>query len=139
MSNFQFKTYESARIQERKSEKAKKAPPPGAELAEPSSTYRIFSRLFCNYVMPNRPLPKDIGIEQSAKSGEEAAIKDVIRKELITLATVANDKEKIDAGKKIDEEIEKMTDIIFAEIMKRKMIGDKKPKKSKGKKRSRSY
>ena len=140
MSNFQFKTYESARIQERKSEKAKKAPPPGAELAEPSSTYRIFSRLFCNYVMPNRPLPKDIGIEQSVKSGEEVAIKDSIRKELITqtettrVNLLAKASDKIDMGKKIDEEIEKMVDIIFAEVMKRKMTGEKNPKKSKSKK-----
>ena len=145
MSNFQFKTYESARIQERKSEKPKKAPPPGAELAEPSSTYRIFSRLFCNYVMPNRPLPKDIGIEQSAKSGEESELKDSIRKELITqtettrvnlLAKAANviDSDKIDMGKKIDEEIDKTVDIIFAEVMKRKTTGEKKPKKSKSKK-----
>ena len=150
MSNFQFKTYESARIQERKTEKAKKAPPPGSELAEPSSTYRIFSRLFCNYVMPNRPLPKDIGIEQSAKSGEEAAIKDSIRKELITqtetqrvklLSKDANeidaneiDANEIDMGKKIDEEIEKTVDIIFAEVIKRKTTGEKKPTKRKSKK-----
>ena len=140
MSNFQFKTYESARIQERKSEKSKKAPPPGSELAEPSSTYRIFSRLFCNYVMPNRPLPKDIGIEQSTKSGEEAAIKDSIRKELITqtettrVNLLAKASDKIDMGKKIDEEIDKTVDIIFAEVMKRKTTGDKKPTKSKSKK-----
>jgi hypothetical protein len=137
MSNFQFKTYESARIQERKSEKSKKAPPPGAELAEPSSTYRIFSRLFCNYVMPNRPLPKDVGLEQSAKSND---IKEAIRKELITqtetqrvnlLAKAANE---IDMSKKIDEEINKTVDIIFTEVIKRKTTGDKKPTKSKSKK-----
>ena len=142
MSNFQFKTYESARIQERKPEKSKKAPPAGSELAEPSSTYRIFSRLFCNYVMPNRPLPKDIGIEQSVKSGEEKDIKDVIRKELITqtetqrVNTLAKAPNEIDMGKKIDEDIDKMVDIIFTEVMKRKTSGDKKPKKSKGTKDS---
>ena len=68
MSNFQFKTYEAARHEERKSEKPKKAKSPGADdLKEPSSTYRIFSRLFCNYVMPNRPMPRNIRLEASAK------------------------------------------------------------------------
>ena len=130
MSNFQFKTYESARIQERKSEKSKKAPPPGSELAEPSSTYRIFSRLFCNYVMPNRPLPKDVGIEQSVKSAEEIAIKDAIRKELITRTeTIRLQEDDEDMDKKIDDEIEKMVDIIFAEVVK----GEKKRKSKKDK------
>jgi hypothetical protein len=124
MSNFQFKTYESARIQERKSEKSKKAPPPGSELAEPSSTYRIFSRLFCNYVMPNRPLPNDVGIEQSVKSDEEIAIKEAIRNELITqtettrVKLLEEDADETDMSKKIDEEIEKMVDIIFAQVIK---------------------
>jgi hypothetical protein len=63
MSNFQFKMYEDARIKERKTEekprKAKAAPSGGVnELYQDSnSTYRIFSRLFCNFVMPGRPLP----------------------------------------------------------------------------------
>jgi hypothetical protein len=77
MSNFQFKTYESARHEERKSEKPKKAKSPGADdLKEPSSTYRIFSRLFCNYVMPNRPMPKNIRLEASAKEAAKEAAKD---------------------------------------------------------------
>jgi hypothetical protein len=63
MSNFQFKIYESARHEERKSEKPKKQNK-GDELKEMSSTYRIFSRLFCNFVFPNRPMPKDIGLEE---------------------------------------------------------------------------
>ena len=58
MSNYQFKIYEAARIKERKSEKPKKNKP-GSDLEDHNSTYKIFSRLFCNYVMPNRPLPND--------------------------------------------------------------------------------
>jgi hypothetical protein len=74
MSNFQFKTYEAARHEERKSEKPKKPKSPGADdLKEPSSTYRIFSRLFCNYVMPNRPMPKNIRLEASAKEDAKDA------------------------------------------------------------------
>jgi len=76
MSNFQFEKYESARVNERKTEEAnkkksgKKKPINDNELfKEPTSTYRIFSRQFCNFVMPNeigRPLPdmkEDIDIE----------------------------------------------------------------------------
>jgi hypothetical protein len=70
MSNFQFKIYESARHEERKTEKPKKAPGPDDLFKDSSSTYRIFSRLYCNYVMPERPTPKDIKIEQIAKGWE---------------------------------------------------------------------
>ena len=67
MSDYQFSIYESTRAQERKQEKnnAKKrmkATNAGGVYADDtSSTYRIFSRLFCNYVMPetlDRPLPR---------------------------------------------------------------------------------
>ena len=70
MSNFQFKIYESARHEERKSEKPKKQNK-GDELKEMSSTYRIFSRLFCNFVFPNRPMPKEIRLEISGLKEEK--------------------------------------------------------------------
>ena len=58
MSDFQFKIYESARKDERKLEKQSKKPQNLDELyKEATSTYRIFSRLYCNFVMNNRPLP----------------------------------------------------------------------------------
>jgi hypothetical protein len=58
MSDFQFKIYESARKEERKMEKQSKKPQNLDELyKEATSTYRIFSRLYCNFVMNNRPLP----------------------------------------------------------------------------------
>ena len=74
MSNFQFKIYENARIQERKTEKPSKKQSSGVnELYKDStSTYRIFSRLFCNFVMPDRPIPK----EDKAKSEESKMIED---------------------------------------------------------------
>ena len=62
MSDYQFEIYERARIQERKLEKNSKKN--RDDTKESSSTYRIFSRLFCNYVMPEaigRPLPNDSG------------------------------------------------------------------------------
>jgi hypothetical protein len=63
MSNYQFKIYEEAREEERKMEKPKKkgaAPQLDRDgiFIEPTSTYRIFSRLFCNFVAPNRPVPQ---------------------------------------------------------------------------------
>jgi hypothetical protein len=65
MSDYQFKIYEGARKEERLTEKPKRAPGPDDLFKESSSTYRIFSRLFCNFVMPERPTPKTIKIEKS--------------------------------------------------------------------------
>lgn len=62
MSDFQFKIYESARKEERKIEKESKKPKKGGDddvYKEPVSTYRIFSRLYCNFVMNERPKPSD--------------------------------------------------------------------------------
>lgn len=67
MSDYQFGVYEAARQAERKQEKsqAKKArrAAVGKDLYEnSSSTYRIFSRAFCNFVFPpemKRPMPKE--------------------------------------------------------------------------------
>lgn len=65
MSDFQFGVYEEARVQERKIElnnARKRKKRQGNELYEDTvSTYRIFSRAFCNYVFPRpdikRPMP----------------------------------------------------------------------------------
>ena len=66
MSDVQFKAYEAARKEERKLEKKK--PKNAAEDAgEQSSTYRIFSRLACNFVIPDRPIP----IRAKKNDGEE--------------------------------------------------------------------
>ena len=66
MSDFQFSIYEEARVQERKIEKnnAKKRKQKGSEIYDDAvSTYRIFSRAFCNFVFPRpditRPLPRE--------------------------------------------------------------------------------
>lgn len=65
MSDFQFGVYEEARKQERKLEKRnaqKRKKAGGKDIYEETvSTYRIFSRAFCNFVFPKeeikRPLP----------------------------------------------------------------------------------
>jgi len=74
MSDYQLGLYETARAPERKEESKKRKPTKSKTVEglfdEPSSTYRIFSRLFCNFVMPlppGRPLPSDNRIEDSYK------------------------------------------------------------------------
>jgi len=63
MSDFQFGVYEEARVQERKLElnNARRRKKGANNDDETVSTYRIFSRAFCNYVFPRpdikRPMP----------------------------------------------------------------------------------
>jgi len=72
MSNYQFKIYEKARQEERKREKSAKRNnqvklDANGLYKEPTSTYRIFSRLYCNFVMPmppGRPLPAKFAIKE---------------------------------------------------------------------------
>ena len=61
MSDKQLGVYEEARKEERKLEKQRKKPK-GGEDDKSTSTYRIFSRAFCNFVFPTsigRPMPND--------------------------------------------------------------------------------
>ena len=61
MSNHQFNIYENARAAERKEELNRHRNRKNDLFEDSSSTYRIFSRLYCNFVMPEpdikRPLP----------------------------------------------------------------------------------
>ena len=71
MSDFQFDIYEKARKEERKTESSKRRSNANAnaiDFEEKPSTYRIFSRLFCNFVIENRPLPER---QKYKKEGEE--------------------------------------------------------------------
>jgi len=75
MSPFQFGIYEEARSSERKLEmnnakkKAKKKGKENDIYDDTSSTYRIFSRLFCNFVFPRpmitRPMPSGDTLENT--------------------------------------------------------------------------
>ena len=71
MSDTQFKIYESARVEERKTEKNKLLNKLNENYKEnyeeKSSSYRIFSRLFCNFIIPDRPIP----IKMKKKDGEK--------------------------------------------------------------------
>ena len=62
MSDYQFGLYEDERAIERKQEGSSKIPKKGGVYKEATSTYRIFSRAFCNFVFPAkiaRPKPSD--------------------------------------------------------------------------------
>ena len=89
MSDHQFKLYGEVRAIERKREKeTAKRRKKGAEDDELSSTYRIFSRLFCNFVFPDgieRPLPNDKkDLANNVASGiTEAAVDNVAAIELV--------------------------------------------------------
>jgi hypothetical protein len=71
MSDYQFVVYELARAAERKQEsnnkKKKGTVDENGIYKEPASTYRIFSRLYCNFVMPRPP-----GRPVPLKKGEES-------------------------------------------------------------------
>ena len=82
MSDFQFGQYQEARIQERKLEKNNKSKKGKNKLqkdeiySDSVSTYRIFSRAFCNFVFPKpdikRPMPnKDDSIESAIGAVED--------------------------------------------------------------------
>mgnify|MGYP001296600370 CR=1 FL=1 len=84
MSDYQFAVYESARIQERKQERnnKKKAKKGSNDIYEnTSSTYRIFSRAFCNFVFPktiSRPFPKESDTIESAVTVAESKNEDLL-------------------------------------------------------------
>jgi chemotaxis protein histidine kinase CheA len=78
MSDYQFHIYENYRQEERKMEKPNKKTSEAINadglFKEPSSTYRIFSRLACNFVMPSppgRPTPSQYKITTKIGDGEE--------------------------------------------------------------------
>ena len=86
MSDTQFRIYEGARKQEREVEKKRpKQTDVGELFEEKSSTYRIFSRLFCNYIIPDRPIPekrakkKDGKEEGKEEEKEESNIAQLIK------------------------------------------------------------
>ncbi len=106
MSDYQFKIYEKARQSERKTEKpsakTKKIDAQGMFI-EASSTYRIFSRLFCNFVMPippGRPMPPNF-IEKEKEKEEKLAKKEAAK----TAKFIAAEETKEDVVEDVVEEV----------------------------------
>jgi hypothetical protein len=71
MSDYQFKIYEAARKEERKLEKKKPKQAMAEDYEDKASTYRIFSRLACNFVIPDRPIPIKAKKKDEEKEEEE--------------------------------------------------------------------
>ena len=92
MSDYQFKIYENYRHEERKSEKPKKKSAAVVDndglFNEPSSTYRIFSRLACNFVMPTppgRPNPAEFRINVEQVDNENPDTKIILEADNIVI------------------------------------------------------
>jgi hypothetical protein len=127
MSDFQFGIYEEARIQERKLEEANKKKKSkktkgGAQgddlYSDSTSTYRIFSRAFCNFVFPKpnikRPMPNDEAtieatLENISDEGIGENISKNISEELLDDLSVAEKLENVDGKYDADDikELEK--------------------------------
>jgi chemotaxis protein histidine kinase CheA len=89
MSDYQFKWYESCRVEERKLEKSFNSKKRGMKdidgfMQQSSSTYRIFSRLACNFAMPNppgRPTPHEIRYQKAILELTKIAIYQKLQKQ----------------------------------------------------------
>jgi hypothetical protein len=110
MSDVQFKIYESARKQERELE-GKRPKTGSAELfEEKASTYRIFSRLFCNYVMPDRPIPMSNKKKKGKEEEEEEAVPEMAQ--LIKEGTRIESKQDVEDEREGEIEGDEILDAI---------------------------
>jgi len=99
MSDVQFKAYESARVEERKIEKKKTKQTMGEDYEDKASTYRIFSRLFCNFIIPDRPIPiRKKKTEEAKEEGEE--------EEESNMIAVLKQGKKVEAKQDVEDERE---------------------------------
>jgi len=121
MSDYQFGIYEQARATERKMESQsskKKKAPTGDIYAETVSTYRIFSRAFCNFVFPReipRPMPKEGESVETALSGN-------VDEDVLDATTVEERVENVD-GRYSSEDKDKIKEAM-AEVVD-KSYGDR--------------
>ena len=76
MSDHQLGIYEIARNAERKEEKRNRMKKKDDIYSESSSTYRIYSRVFCNFVFPTHIIPRPMPNNKSDKINEEGMGKD---------------------------------------------------------------
>ena len=103
MSDVQFKIYEGARAEERDVEKNRKKSKGDVNdlFEEKSSTYRIFSRLFCNYVVPERPIP-----EKHKKSKEEKGEEKGEEKEESNMAQLIKEGMRVENRQDVEDDRE---------------------------------
>lgn len=99
MSDLQFKLYEAIRKEERKMESKKPKNNFQDNYEDKSSTYRIFSRLACNYAIPDRPIPEI----KKKKDGEE---KEEEKEDEKGMAQVIKEAKKVENKQDLDDEHE---------------------------------
>ena len=121
MSDFQFGIYEEARVQERKLEEANKKKKSkktktgaqGDDLYSDSvSTYRIFSRAFCNFVFPKpaikRPMPNndetlETTLENMSELNDDEAIAKNLSEDVIDDLSISEKLNNIDGKYDADD------------------------------------
>jgi hypothetical protein len=109
MSDTQFKIYESARKEERKMEKKKPKNGTADLFEEKASTYRIFSRLFCNFALPERPIPdkkKSKKSEKTKTEKEKEKEKEEVEEETSNIAQIIKEGIREQAKQDVDDEHE---------------------------------
>uniref|UniRef100_A0A6C0D8W8 Helicase ATP-binding domain-containing protein n=1 Tax=viral metagenome TaxID=1070528 RepID=A0A6C0D8W8_9ZZZZ len=123
MSDYQFTVYEAARVKERKQESSSKPKKGGVDengiYKDASSTYRIFSRLYCNFAMPRppgRPMPREEKEEETQQVDDIYA--DAL-KESTKKGTNDLEGEAWDGELEGDEVIEKLADATYEKRIQR--------------------
>ena len=128
MSMYQFGVYEEARNSERVKErnkakraKLKKGINADELFSEPSSNYRTFSRLFCNYVMPKeigRPMPEKLKNEKDEK-GKEGEKKGKKEEDVDEDAEEEKEKEKDKGEDELEDEADPSYQVKKMEALKK--------------------
>ena len=117
MSDYQFSKYEEIRLQERDKE-VKSARKTNELYGKTNSSYRIFSRAYCNFVFPSppgRPMPKRKKIQDGKEDGKEdkfeiEAALDIMRDEDDIDGISVTEKRKTEEGVLINNE--EVTDVL---------------------------
>ena len=120
MSDLQFKLYESMRREERNLEKK----PKSVHKEDQASTYRIFSRLACNFAIPDRPIPEKKKKKNDTQEEEENEDKKGIMSAIKEGAKIENKQDLDDeheAEIEGDEVLENIGGITYRERLKNKM------------------
>jgi hypothetical protein len=105
MSDTQFKIYEAARVEERKLEKKKPKQSMAEDYEDKSSTYRIFSRLFCNFIIPDRPIPIRKKKSGDKNEDEKQDKQDIVEGETDMISALKQGK-KVESKQDLEDERE---------------------------------
>ena len=111
MSDVQFKAYEAARVEERKLEKKKPKQAMAEDYEDKASTYRIFSRLFCNFIIPDRPIPiktkkKEEDKQDQGKEEEEEAKEEGAKEEESNIVAALKQGKRVESRQDVQDERE---------------------------------